>query len=111
MELTGTTKYVGSTETVGSGSFQKRIIAVEIPDDKYPQTLAVEFTQDKVNLLDNINVGDTVTIGINLRGREWQSPQGETKYFNTIAGWRIAVTAATQAAPATQIQASDDLPF
>ena len=110
MELTGTTKYVGATETVGSGSFQKRIIAVET-SEQYPQVIGVEFVQDKVNLLDNINVGDTVTIGINLRGREWVSPQGETKYFNTIAGWRIAVSAQGQTAPAPQIQASDDLPF
>ena len=30
-----------------------------------------------------------VKISINLRGREWVNPQGETKYFNSIQGWRI----------------------
>ena len=24
-----------------------------------------------------------------MRGREWESPQGEIKYFNSIQGWRI----------------------
>ncbi|MBT8292926.1 MAG: DUF3127 domain-containing protein [Eudoraea sp.] len=24
-----------------------------------------------------------------IRGREWVNPQGETKYFNSIQGWRI----------------------
>jgi hypothetical protein len=31
-----------------------------------------------------------VKIDINLRGREWTNAQGETVYFNTIQGWRIA---------------------
>jgi len=30
-----------------------------------------------------------------LRGREWQNPAGETKYFNSIQGWRIEKTEAT----------------
>jgi hypothetical protein len=37
-------------------------------------------------------VGDEVEVGINLRGREWTSPQGEVKYFNTIQGWKIGDT-------------------
>jgi len=39
--------------------------------------------------LDAYKPGQDVKIGINLRGREWVSPQGETKYFNSIQGWRI----------------------
>ena len=31
----------------------------------------------------------SVKVDINLRGREWESPQGEVKYFNSIQGWRI----------------------
>jgi hypothetical protein len=49
----------------------------------------IEFTQDKCDLLNNYTVGDTVKVSINLRGREWTNPQGETKYFNSIQGWRI----------------------
>jgi len=49
----------------------------------------VEFIQDKTDLLNNYQVGQQVKISINLRGREWVNPQGETKYFNSIQGWRI----------------------
>lgn len=49
----------------------------------------VEFVQDKTDLLNNYQVGQPVKVSINLRGREWTSPQGETKYFNSIQGWRI----------------------
>jgi hypothetical protein len=51
--------------------------------------LSIEFVQDKTAILDQFNVGDPVKVGINLRGREWTSPQGEIKYFNSIQGWRI----------------------
>lgn len=90
MEIKGKVKHVGNTETVGNAGFQKRLIAIETTE-QYPQTLGIEFVQDKTELLGNINLGDSVTIGINLRGREWTNPQGETKYFNSINGWRIAV--------------------
>jgi hypothetical protein len=30
----------------------------------------IEFTQDKCDLLNNYSVGETVKVGINLRGRE-----------------------------------------
>lgn len=88
MEVQGKVKRIGNTETFGSNNFQKREIVVET-DEKYPQPLSVEFVQDKCRLLDSFKLGESVKIGINLRGREWTSPQGETKYFNTIQGWRI----------------------
>jgi len=36
-----------------------------------------------------VAVGDAVTVGINLRGREWVNPVGESKYFNSIQGWQV----------------------
>jgi hypothetical protein len=38
--------------------------------------------------------------GLNqFRGREWVSPQGGKKYFNSIQGWRIEKLAAEVQAP------------
>ena len=88
MEVQGKIKLIGETKTFGSNGFQKREMVVTT-EEQYPQPIMVEFVQDKTSLLDAFNVGDAVKIGINLRGREWQSPQGETKYFNSITGWRI----------------------
>ena len=38
---------------------------------------------------DSYSIGQTVRIGINIRGREWESPDQGIKYFNSIQGWRI----------------------
>lgn len=88
MELQGKIKTIGETQTFGSNGFRKRELVVTT-DEQYPQSILVEFVQDKCDILDKYKVGQDVKIGINLRGREWVNPQGETKYFNSIQGWRI----------------------
>lgn len=87
MEITGTIKRISDVETFASG-FQRRELIIET-HEQYPQPLSIEFLQDKVSLLDNVGSGEQIKVGINLRGREWTSPQGEVKYFNSIVGWRI----------------------
>ncbi len=79
---------IDETKTYGNNGFRKREIVVTT-EEQYPQHILVEFVQDKTDLLNNYQVGQLVKISINLRGREWVNPQGETKYFNSIQGWRI----------------------
>ena len=92
MELKGTIKKIGEIQTFASG-FQKREMVLTT-EEQYPQPINIEFLQDKIDILDKFKEGDSVTVGINVRGREWTSPQGEVKYFNSISGWRIEKDAA-----------------
>lgn len=124
MEVTGKIKMIDQTKEVGSAGFKKRDVVVTT-DEQYPQHILVQFVQDKCDLLNNYQVGNAVKIDINLRGREWTNPQGETVYFNTIQGWRIEkvgneapmqsppMPAAEAFAPATNVNEDepDDLPF
>lgn len=125
MEVTGKVKVINAEQQV-SASFKKRELVVTT-DEQYPQHIMIEFTQDKCDLLNNYGVGEPVKVSINLRGREWVNPQGETKYFNSIQGWRIEklqseapsaqqmppMPAAETFAPATDFKEEehDDLPF
>jgi len=88
MEIQGKVKFIGETQTFGANGFRKREIVITT-EEQYPQHIMVEFVQDKSDLLNNYEIGQNVKISINLRGREWVNPQGETKYFNSIQGWRI----------------------
>ena len=87
MEVTGKIKVVGAEQQV-TASFKKRELVVAT-EEQYPQFISINFVQDKCDLLNNYKAGDAVKVSINLRGREWVSPQGETKYFNDIQGWRV----------------------
>jgi len=95
MEVQGKIKMVGQTQTFGSNGFRKREVVVTT-EEQYPQSIMIEFVQDKCDLLNSYQVGQSVKIAINLRGREWVNPQGETKYFNSIQGWRIENLMAAQ---------------
>ncbi|WP_318310596.1 DUF3127 domain-containing protein [Flagellimonas crocea] len=88
MEVQGRIKMIDETKTYGNNGFRKREVVVTT-EEQYPQHILVEFVQDKCDLLNSYSVGQMVKISINLRGREWVNPQGETKYFNSIQGWRI----------------------
>jgi single-stranded DNA-binding protein len=88
MELTGTIKKLFDTQQV-SPTFRKREVVIET-DENYPQVVLCEFTQDRADIPSRYNEGDKVTVSINIRGREWTNRDGETKYFVSIQGWRIA---------------------
>jgi hypothetical protein len=88
MEVQGKIKMIDETKTFGNNGFRKREVVITT-EEQYPQHILVEFVQDKCDLLNKHNVGETVKISINLRGREWTNPQGEVKYFNSVQGWRI----------------------
>jgi translation initiation factor IF-3 len=92
MEVIGKVRVVNAEQQV-SASFKKRELVVAT-EEQYPQYISINFVQDKCDLLNGLNVGDSVKVGINLRGREWVNPDGETKYFNDIQGWRIEKTGA-----------------
>jgi len=86
-EVIGKIKFIGATQDV-SASFKKRELVVTT-EEQFPQHIMVEFTQDKCDVLNSYSIGQDVKVSINLRGREWVNPQGETKYFNSIQGWKI----------------------
>ena len=88
MQITGIIKLISNVNSYGSNGFRKRELIIQT-EEQYPQTILIEFIQDKCEVLNSYNSGDTVTVSINLRGREWINPQGETKYFNSIQGWKI----------------------
>ncbi len=108
MEVTGKIKVINPEQQV-SASFKKRELVVTT-EEQYPQHIMIEFTQDKCDLLNSYKAGEPVRVSINLRGREWVNPQGETKYFNSIQGWRIERMAPEGQAPAQSAPAMPAAP-
>jgi single-strand DNA-binding protein len=107
MSVIGKVKKI--TEIQEKGTFRFRKLIVET-SDKYPQVVAVDFTQNNCGLLDVWKVGDAVEVFFNVRGREWTNKDGNVLYFTTLNGWKVReyqeVTAQDQAP-----YREDDLPF
>ena len=64
-------------------------------DTDYPQTVLFQVANKKLDLLEGLQPGATVTAHFNLRGREWVPKDGtDTRYFNSLDVWRIERTEA-----------------
>ena len=113
MNLTGIVKQVNKTQVL-SEKFSKRELILKTEwETKFPQYLVIQFTNKNVTKLDGINPGELVNVSINLRGREWEGPEG-VKYFNTIEGWAISKADGVTQQPAAQSETKEDnkdLPF
>ena len=89
IEVTGKLHTIHDTKQV-SERFSKREFVVELADNpKYPQLVLFQITGDRCAQLDEFKQGDEVRIEFSLRGREWRSPQGELKYFNSLDVWKL----------------------
>jgi hypothetical protein len=89
MEVTGKLHIIFDTKQV-SERFTKRELVIEVADNpKYPQLVLFQLTGDRCAQLDEFRVGDQVRLEFSLRGREWRSPAGEVKSFNSLDVWKI----------------------
>ena len=112
-ELSGKIKLIQDPKTFDSG-FTKREMVVTVEDGRYPQEINLEFVQDKVALLDDLQPGQEVKIHFDIRGREYNG-----RYFNNLQGWRVEVLGGDdEPPPADDSQypppsdyGDDDIPF
>ncbi len=89
MEIKGKIKKISETVEI-SDRFRKREFIIEYSNNpEYPQVIQFEMIQDRCEILDQFKEGQQVEIFFDLKGREWTSPQGEIKYFNTLQAWKI----------------------
>lgn len=109
MEIQGRIKQIFPSQMLGQNGFEKRDLVITT-EEQYPQTIIIQFTQQRCDLLDSLQVGQIVKVYINIRGREWTNPQGETKYFNTIEGWKIEVIQTTNVANQQPVQQAPQQP-
>jgi hypothetical protein len=120
-KMSGSIKMIGQEQQV-TEKFSKRDFVVTDTSSQYPQDISFQLTKDKCSVLDQFMEGENVEVTFNLRGREWTSPQGEVRYFNTLEAWRVEKSASdsvpmTPRTPDTPVVSSEptaddqDLPF
>ena len=118
METTGRLHKLYDTQQV-TERFRKREFVVELADNpRYPQYVLFQLTGDRCENLDGFNEGEVVRVEFSLRGREWKSPKGEMKYFNSLDVWTLERTGdAASSGPADSgfdeppPPGDDDVPF
>jgi len=100
--IKGAIKLINPIKVI-SDKFSVREFVVTTPDEKYPQDIIFQTTNDKMAILDSIKPGQNVEVSYNLRGREFNG-----RYYNTLDAWRVTGEAAPSVQPTAE---KDDLPF
>ena len=110
--VSGAVEKIGALIEVNS-TFKKQQLVI-VTEDRYPQYLNTQLTQDNVDLLQNLKLGDKVELKINVRGRQWTDPKsGEVKYINSLEVWTLVILseAPKEDIKTTLDESKDDLPF
>ena len=119
MEAKGKIHALFDTQQV-TERFRKREFVVELAENpRYPQFVMFQLTGDRCENLDGFEVGNEVRVEFSLRGREWQSPQGDVRYFNSLDVWELQRIGGGAQPPHDDIPppdeapppADDDIPF
>jgi hypothetical protein len=97
IEIKGIVHRILDLQTFSSG-FQKRVLVIEEPHDKYPQFIPVEFAKDNVAKLDALKRGQTVTIQADLGGNEFKE-----KFYANVRGWKVVVDSDAPASVETSV--------
>jgi len=104
IKVTGKVHSIGKVQIL-SEKFSKREIVLETESGKFQQHRLIQFTNDRMGLLDNISQGMDVSININMKGRLWTGNDGIEKCFNTDEGFTIEQIGQSTAKP---IQSTSD---
>lgn len=108
-EITGKLTEKFDTQQVTS-SFRKREFVIEKHEmagtfEKVDE-IKFQITQDRCDMLDNLNRGDEIAIQFNIRGRRWEK-DGRVSFFTNLEAWRVEKVTA-QAAPDMSAPGGDD---
>lgn len=108
LNINGTVKLLMDAQTFDSG-FTKREFVITTKE-QYPQDVKLEVTQQRVELLNDLSIGQDVYVFFNIRGNEYNG-----KYFVNLQAWKIEALAsapvAIPVAPVADSEDDEDSPF
>jgi hypothetical protein len=121
-DVTG--KLIAKFDTVQrTETFRTREFVIETTEDINGRVInnyiKFQSVQDRTNLVDRFNIGDTVKVHFNIKGTRWEK-NGNVNYITNLDAWRIEQVSMQQesgqsgqppVSTDTQMDASDDLPF
>lgn len=81
--ITGTLIKVFDTE-IKSDKFKTRDFVIQTLDERWPQVVKFQLTQDKVHLIDACIPGEEVAVTFGLVGRVWND-----KYFTNLNAFKV----------------------
>lgn len=98
-----------------SDTFRKREFVIEKTENQggmeFTDHIKFQLTQDRCNLLENLNLQDEIRVSFNIRGRRWVKDD-KVSYFTNLEAWRIEKIAESpeEPPPPPPYEAEEDAP-
>lgn len=114
-EFTGKLIEKGQVNQV-TEKFKKREFVLEkteiVGQKEYTDYVKFQLTQDKVDLVENLTIGDEIKVNYNVRGHKWEK-DGKVNYFTNLEAWKIEIITNYENISNNDLpnNESDDLPF
>jgi hypothetical protein len=90
-DLSGKLVEIYDTQQV-TDTFRKREFVVETVESSngrdFVENIKFQATQNACGILDSFNIGDSVKVTFNIRGRRTER-NGVVNYFNNLEAWRV----------------------
>jgi hypothetical protein len=81
-KITGVVHLIEDTKSFGAKGFRKRLVVLEQDNGRFVNYVPLEFIQDSCDQVDDLSVGEEITVKYRLSGRKWQKDSSsEVKYF------------------------------
>ncbi|MEL6543319.1 MAG: DUF3127 domain-containing protein [Myxococcota bacterium] len=78
------------TERFTKREFVLEIAGPEIRGQQRNEYVQFQLTGRRVDLIDGYREGDTLDVEFVLKGREWTSKSGDTRFFNSLEVFKVA---------------------
>ena len=79
----------GDTEQITERFTKREFVVMTDESSRYPQYVSFQLTGQRCDMLDQFDVGDVVEIEFRLNGRQWTSPNGDVRFFNSLVVFGI----------------------
>lgn len=90
MQVTGKVKRIDEVRQVSDKFKVKEFVLIEETNPEYPQHILMQCTQDRVEMLDGLKVGDKVKASVNIRGKAYTDKKsGQERHFVLIEAWKV----------------------
>jgi single-strand DNA-binding protein len=87
MKFLGIIKTITPVEEVNESMSKQTLVLEEVSDRQFKESIAVDFLNDRLAMVEEVKVGDVVTVSLNTRCNA--SKTTPDKFFNSINGWKI----------------------
>lgn len=112
---TGVVLTVGQPQQIQSKSgktYTKRALFIDATTfdpytgqrSQFENRLLFEFMEKRASVLDNVHVGDVVTVSFDIQGSEYKDQTGQTRYSINVRPYDVEVRPKQQYAPQPQPQ-------